>query len=222
MTVTSWKRTSTKENFLRSSALRRWGGAGAALGGALFAVWGYLHGNIVLSSAPVVAAAMGLLIDILLLVGVAGLCAWWREGRTGWLGALGFVLCFAGAALNVAHGVHAFVIASGIAEPAPWYVYTWAVLGLPAYVFHWLPILPVGLATVGIGSIRLGTLGGWGILPLAMGLLGGAYQLTDVGGILETSFAHVPFGAGYSLGWFFLGYLLWRQGTATNAYTSQR
>ncbi len=119
MTVTSGKRTRTKESSLRSSALRRWGGAGAALGGALFAVWGYLHGNIALSSAPVVAAAMGLLIATLLLAGLVGLCAWWWEGPTGWLGTLGLVLCFAGAGLNVAHGVHAFVIASGIAEPAP-------------------------------------------------------------------------------------------------------
>jgi hypothetical protein len=82
---------------LTSSAFRRWGGTGAALGGALFAVWGYLHGNIVLSSAPVVVATMDLLIGTLLLVGVVGLCAWWWEGRTGWLGAVGFVLCFAGA-----------------------------------------------------------------------------------------------------------------------------
>ncbi len=182
-------------------------------------MWGYLHGNIALSSAPVVGAAMALLIDILLLAGVAGLYAWWWQGQTGWLGTVGFVLCFAGAGLNVAHGVHAFVIASGIAEPAPWYVYTRAVLGLPASVFYWLPILPVGLATVGIGSIPLGALGGWGILPLAMGLLGGAYQLTDAGGGLGTSFAHVPFGAGYSLGWVFVGWLLWTQDTATDAYT---
>jgi hypothetical protein len=161
---------------------------------------------------------MDLLIDTLLLVGLVGLCAWWWEGRTGWLGAVGFVFGLAGAALNVAHGIHAFGLASGIADSAPWYVYTRAVLGSPAYVFRWLPLLPIGMVAIGISSMRSGALGGWGILPLAMGLLGGAYQLTDAGG-LGTSFAHVPFGAGYSLGWVFVGWLLWTQDTATDAYT---
>ena len=207
---------------MTSSAFRRWGGTGAALGGALFAVWGYLHGNIVLSSAPVVVATMDLLIGTLLLVGVVGLCAWWWEGRTGWLGAVGFVLCFAGAGLDVAHGIHAFVIAGGMAEPAPWYVFVRAVLGLPAYVFDRVPILPVGMVAVGVVSIRSGALGAWGILPLAVGLLGGVYQLTDAGGVFETGFAHVLVGAGYSFGWVFLGCLLWTHGTATKAYTSRR
>jgi hypothetical protein len=105
--------------------------------------------------------------------------------------------------LDVAHGIHAFVIAGGIAEPAPWYVFVRAVLGLPAYVFDRVPILPVGMVAVGIGSIRSGALGAWGILPLAVGLLGGAYQLTDAGGVFETGFAHVLVGAGYSFGWVF-------------------
>ena len=185
-------------------------------------MWGYLHGNIVLFSGPVVVATMDLIIDTLLLVGVVGLCAAWWEGRTGWFGAVGFVLCFAGAGLDVAHGIHAFVIASSIAEPAPWYVIVRAVLGLPAYVFGRVPLLPVGMVAVGVGSIRSGALGTWGILPLAVGLLGGAYQLTDTGGVFETGFAHVLFGAGYSLGWVFLGCLLWMQGAAMRAYTSRR
>ena len=204
------------------SALGRWGGAGAALGGALFAVWGYLHGNIAFSSGPIVAAAMDLLIDTLLLVGLVGLCAWWWGGRTGWLGTVGFVFAFAGATLNVAHGIHGFVTVSGIAEPAPWYAYTRTVLRLPAYVLRYLPLLPVGMVAIGIGAIRSRALGGWGILPLAMGLLGGAYHLTDEGGVFGTSFAHVPSGAGYSLGWIVLGCLLWMQGTATNAPATRR
>ena len=186
------------------------------MGGALFAVWGYLHGNIVLPSAPVVAAAMDLLIDILLLMGVAGLCAWWWEGRTDLLGAVGFVIVFAGVALSVAHGIHAFVTASGIAELAPWWVYVRAASGLPAYVASWLPVLPVGMVAVGIGSVRSGALGGWGILPLAMGLLGAAYHLTDSGGVFGIGFAHVPLGAAHSLGWVLLGFLLWIR-TSENA-----
>jgi hypothetical protein len=213
---------STKRSFLASSALRRWGGAGAALGGALLAVWGYLHGNMGGSAGPVVAAAMGLLIDTLLLVGLAGLCAWWWEGRTDLLGAVGFVLVFVGVALSVAHGIHGFVTASGIAELAPWWVYVRAASGLPAYVASWLPVLPVGMVAVGIGSVRSGALGGWGVLPLAMGLLGAAYHLTDSGGLFGIDFAHVPFGAAYSLGWVLLGCLLWRQGTATHAHAPRR
>jgi hypothetical protein len=190
---------------------------GAVLGGALFAVWGYLHGNIVLSSAPVVVAAMDLLVGTLWLVGVVGLCAWWWEGRTGWIGAIGFVFGFVGAALSVAHGILSLVTASGITETPTWYEYVWGSIKVPTEVFGWFPILPVGLVAVGIGSIRLGALGGWGILPLAMGLLGGAYQITDADGVFEAGFAHVAFGAGYSLGWVFLGWLLWRGGTATYA-----
>jgi hypothetical protein len=122
-------------------------------------VWSYLHGNIAVSSGPIVATAMKLLIDTLLLVAVMGLCAWWWEGRKGWLEAVGFVFGFAGVALRVAHGIHAFITAS-ITEAGPWYVYIQAASGLPADVFRWLPMLPVGMATVGIGSIRLAALEG--------------------------------------------------------------
>jgi hypothetical protein len=185
-------------------------------------VWGYVHGNIAPPSAPVVAAAMGLLIDALLLAGLVGLWAWWWEGPTGWLGAAGFVLGFFGAALSVAHGIHAFVTASGIAEPAPWWVYVRAAGGLPARVVRWLPVLPAGMVAVGVGSIRSGALGGWGILPLATGLLGAAYHLTDSGGVIGIGFAHVPLGAAHSLGWVLLGFLLWTEGTATHACARRR
>ena len=191
------------------------------LGGTLLVTWGYLHGNIALSSSgPIVAAVMGVLVDTFLLVGLVGLCAWWWEGRTGLLGAVGFVVGFAGAALSVTHGIHVLISASGLGEPAPWYVYERAVTGLPAKVFRWIPMLPIGMATVGIGSIRAGALGGWGPLPLVMGLLGGAFQLTDSGGVFRLGYAHVVFGVVYSLGWIVLGCLLWPKRTATNAHTS--
>ncbi len=159
---------------------------------------------------------MAFLVDTLLLVGLVGLCAWWWEGRASLLGAVGFVVGFAGAALGVTHGIHALISASGMAEPDPWYVYVRAATGLPAKVFRWFPMLPIGMATVGIGSIRAGALGGWGFLPLVMGLLGGAYQLTDSGGVLRMGYAHVVFGVGYSLGWIVLGCLLWPKRSATN------
>jgi hypothetical protein len=191
------------------------------LGGTLLVTWGYLHGNIALSSSgPIVAAAMGFLVDTLLLVGLVGLCAWWWGGPKGLLGAAGFVVGFAGAALSVTHGIHALISASGLAEPAPWYVYERAATGLPAKVFRWFPMLPIGMATVGIGSMRTGALGGWGLLPLVMGLFGGAYQLTELGGVLRIGYAHVMFGVVYSLGWIVLGCLLWLKRSATNPPTS--
>jgi hypothetical protein len=191
------------------------------LGGTLFVTWGYLHGNIALSSSgPIAAAAMAFLIDTLLLVGLVGLCAWWWEGRTGLLGAVGFVVGFAGAALSATHDIHALISASSMAEPAPWYVYVRAATGLPAKVFRWFPMLPIGMATVGIGSIRAAALGGWGFLPLVMGLLGWAYQLTDSGGVFRMGYAHIVFGVFYSLCWIVLGCLLCLKRTGTTSHTS--
>jgi hypothetical protein len=213
---------STKESYLTSSTLRRWGGGGAVLGGTLFATWGYLHGNITLSSSgPIVTAAMGLLIDTLFLVGLGGVCAWWWQGRMGWVGAVGFLLGFAGAAMSVGQGIHAFVVASGIAEPAPWYVYVRAGTGVPAKVFRWLPLLPIGLTTVGVYSIVTGALRGWGPLLLAMGLVGWAYHLTDSGEVFRMSFAHMLLGVVFSVGWVVLGCLLWSKGSARDTDTSR-
>lgn len=205
-----------------ASTLRRSCGAGAVLGGAMLGIWGYLHGNIVLSSGTALTVTMDLLINTLLLSGLGGLCAWWWQGRTSWLGAVGFVLGFAGAALSLAHGIHAFITTIGIAELAPWYMYVREAPGLPATVFRWLPVLPVGMTAVGISAIRAGALGGWGILPLAMGLSGGAYHLTDSDGIMGMSTAHASLGAVYSLSWVLLGWLLWTRSTATKDNHPQR
>ncbi len=80
---------------------------------------------------------------------------------------------------------------------------------MPARVVRWLPVLPAGMVAEGVGSIRSGALGGWGVLPLAIGLLDAAYHLTDSGGVFGIGFAHVPLGAAHSLGWVLLGFLLW-------------
>jgi hypothetical protein len=182
----------------------------ALLGGTLVLTWGYLHGNMALSSSgPMVAAAMGFLVDTLLLMGLVGLCAWWWEGPRSLLGAIGFVVVFAGTALGVAHGIHALISASGFAEPAPWYVYERAATGIPAKVFRWVPVLPIGMVAVGLGSARSGALGGWGLLPLVTGLFGGAYLLTTSGVVLGIGYVHVTCGVVYSLGWIVMGCLLW-------------
>ena len=83
-----------------------------------------------------------------------------------------------------------------------------------------LPMLPIGMSTVSIGSTRVGALGGCGLLPLFMGLLGWAYQLTDSGGVFRMGHAHVVFGVVYSLCWIVLGCLLCPRRTGTASYTS--
>jgi hypothetical protein len=131
----------------------------------------------------------------------------WLRGR----------LCWGGSERNAWHP--RFDIPSGLAEPAPWYVYERAATGIPVRVFRWFPMLPIGMATVGIGSMRTGALGGWGLLPLVMGLLGEAYLFTDLG-VPRIGYAYVMFGLVYSLGWIVLGCLLWPKRTATNPHTS--
>ncbi len=59
-----------------------------------------------------------------------------------------------------------------------------------------------------------------GFLPLIMGLFGGAYQLTDSGGVFRMGYAHEVFGVVYSLSWIVLGCLLWQKRTARNPHTS--
>lgn len=176
------------------------------------AAWGYLHGNIALPySGAVVAKAVGLLLHVLFLAGLTGLCAWWRGERGGWLGAAGFVVGFAGALLGVAQGIHGVVSASGgVVDVATWYAYVRAVSGLPVKLLSWPPWLPVGLVAVGIdavGARRALRVRGYSLL--ATGFSGCAYAFTEPGGVVEEmGFAHVLFGALYSLGWVVLGCLL--------------
>lgn len=177
------------------------------------AAWGYLHGNIaLLYSNAVVSEAVGLLLHALFLAGLTGLCAWWWGQRGGWLGAAGFVVGFFGALLGVAHGIHGVLFESGVVDVDPWHAYVRAVIGLPAKLLTWPPWIPVGLAAIGmdlVGARR--ALRVWGYLLLATGFCGCAYAFTEPGGIVEDMwFAHILFGALYSLGWVVLGCLLLR------------
>jgi hypothetical protein len=175
---------------------------GAVLFGTLFVAWGYFHGNIALSYfSAVLSGAMSLLINVLLLVELVGLGTWWREGRASWLGEAGFLCAFGRALLGVAHGIYGIISATGIVDTAPWYVYVRTLTGLPPKVFGRLPGVPIGLATVGVASIRAKALEGWAPLPLATGLFGWAYELTDSGVVVETGFAHSLVGVLYGLGW---------------------
>ena len=195
---------------------------GAVSGGTLFVTWGYLHGNNALSYfGAVLPGTMSLLMNMLLLVGLVGLCAWWREGRASWLGAAGFLCGFAGAVLSVAYDIHDIISATGILETAPWYAYVRALSGLPPKVLDWFLGVPIGLAAVGTASMRTKALEGWGPLPLAMGLFGWAYELTDSGAVVETGFPHVLFGVVYSLGWVIVGSLLWSKGTERSPSSSR-
>jgi hypothetical protein len=72
----------------------------------------------------------------------------------------------------------------------------------------WLTWVLVGLTLVGIAAIRTKALGGWDVLPFAMGAFGWGYYLTDPNVIAEAYSAHVVFGVLFSLSWVALGYAL--------------
>ncbi len=192
--------------------MQRWGGVGAVLGGALLGAWGYLHGNIALPySDAVVARAMSLFLHALFLAGLAGLYACWRR-TGGWLGAAGFGVGFFGVLLEMSQGIHGVLFESGVVDVDSWHAYVRAVTGLPAKLLTWPPWTPVGLAAIGmnfVGARR--ALRVLGYLLLATGFCGCAYAFTEPGGVVEEmGFAHVLFGALYSLSWMVLGCLLLR------------
>lgn len=194
----STRRVTRRRRRKRSSpsiTLARCGGLGALLAGALFATWGYVHGE---EDTPwyfdAAANALGFVVPLLFVAGLTGLLVEF-EGRRGRLGKVGFVLGFAGAGWGVAHGV---------VDLEPWYEY---------FVGRsWLPPLFAGLTLIGVAAIRTKRTRAprnWGALPLAAGAFGWAYYLTDSGGIFEMRPGHVVFGMLFSLSWMALGGMLW-------------
>jgi hypothetical protein len=189
--------------------LLRWSGAGAVLAGILFAAWGYLHKGSASQPPDPIASALGLVVPLLFLLGLAGYYVWSRGQAGWWLGWIGFVFGFAGSGLGVAYRL---LDIAGIASTADRYGYAVGKGWLPQ-LFDWFPWLLVGLTLVGIAFLTTGLLRGWAPLPLAMGLFGWAYYLSDLEGLVQMQAVHVLFGVLFSLGWVLLGYLLWSQGT---------
>lgn len=191
------------------SAFGRWCGLGAILGGLLFAAWGYMHGNDAPSYFAAIEDALGFVVPLLFLVGLAGLYARCR-GRAGRLGGVGFVLGFVGSGLGL---VNRFEVVH-----APIWAYVVGARGWSPLLLIWLTWLLVGLTLVGITTIRTKALGGWDALPLATGLFGWVYYLTDSNSIVEAHSVHLAFGVLFSLSWVALGYALWSErGTPARA-----
>lgn len=170
-----------------SSALVRWGGAGAVLAGVLFVAWGYIDADDAPSYLVAVDYALGFVVPLLFLTGLVGLCAR-CGGRAGRLGELGFILGFLGSGLGVLHHVH-------------------LEMGWP-HVFNWLPGLWIGLTLVGVAAIRTKALRGWSALPLVMGAFGWVFYVTESVSIVETRPVHDVFGVLFGLSWVTLGYAL--------------
>jgi hypothetical protein len=186
-----------------SSALLRWGGAGAVLGGILFLAWGYVHKNAALPPYfDAIAAMLHFIVPLLFLVGLTGLYLRHRR-QAGWLGELGFILCFFGSVWGVLDAV---------VPTGPWIAYMISERGLPGVLVWWtgwtLPLI-TGLTLIGTDTIAtVEASQRWDSLPLIMGLFGWAYYVTDDYKMLALHPAHVAFGVMFGLSWVVLGYAL--------------
>ena len=179
------------------------------LAGLLFAAWGYLHQGRAPQPPDAIASALGLVVPLLFLLGLAGFYVRSRERAGLRLGWIGFLFGFLGAGLGLAYRI---LDIAGIASTADRYGYVVG-KGWPPQLFDWFPWLLVGLTLVGIASVGTDSLRGWTPLPFAMGLFGWTYYLSDFGGTDRMQAVHSLFGVLFSLSWVLLGYLLWPKGT---------
>jgi hypothetical protein len=201
-----------------SPFLLRWSGTGAVLAGILFAVWGYVHKGSASQPPDPIASALGLVVPLLFLLGLVGYYVRCRGQAAWWLGWIGFVFGFAGSGLGVAYRL---LDIAGIASTADRYGYAVG-KGWPPQLFDWFPWLLIGLTLIGMASVRTGSLEGWAPLPLAMGLFGWTYYISEPGGIAQLRAIHVLFGLLFSLSWIGLGRLLWSSEIAERISASPR
>jgi hypothetical protein len=204
VTCNQWGRSSCPH-------LLRLSGLAALLAGVLFAAWGYLHRGAAPARVDTIVGTLGLIVPPLFSVGLSGFYAW-RWGRTVQrLGLTGLVFSYIATALEI---LYRLLEVSGTADAADRYAYLAGRGWTPQY-FDWLPWLFAGLVLVGIASMWTGPVRGWNLLPLAMGLFGWAYYLSDSGGMIQMRIAHILFGTLFGLSWIVLGYLLWSDRTKT-------
>jgi len=186
-----------------SSALLRLGRTSTILGGVLFLAWGYVHKNAALPPYfDAIAAMLHFIVPLLFLVGLARLYAR-RKGQAGWLGELGFILCFFGSAWGALDAV---------VPTGPWIAYMVAERDLPVVLVWWtgwIVILLTGLTLIGIDAIvAMKSSQRWDSFPLIMGLFGWAYYVTDDHKMFAIHWVHVAFGILFGLSWVVLGYVL--------------
>jgi hypothetical protein len=176
------------------SLLLRSCAAGAAVGGVLFLVWGYIDRPDLSDRQQAVVEVLSFLVPALFLTGVVGSCVQ-RRGMRDTLGRVGSALSMLGATSGVT---------VGLMNLTPWY----GGLLLIALSSAWLPMLLAGLVLVGIANIRSRRSGALRMLPLAMGVFGWSYYFTDTGAVLEARSFHIGLGLLFSLGWMVLGFWL--------------
>jgi hypothetical protein len=191
-----------------ASILALWGGLAAVLGGVLFATWGYVDRNDAPSYFTAIADALGVVVPLLFLVGLAGLYARCK-GRAGRLGRMGFILGLTGSGVGVVPGLmNAFDWYAWLAYPGQRVLFLFA--------FNWLIWLFAGLTLVGSATVTKKGPRSWGAFSLMMGAFGWVYYVTDPGGIVQTRAGHVGFGVLFSLSWVALGYALLRERSTAN------
>jgi hypothetical protein len=183
------------------------------LAGVLFAVWGYLHRGGASARVDAIVGALGIVVPLLFLVGLSGFYAWSRGRVALRLGQIGFILSCIAAGLGIVYRVMEL---SGTADAADRFSYL-AGKGWTPQLFDWLPWLFTGLVLLGIASTWTGPVRRRDLLPLAMGLLGWAYYLSDSGSMVQMRLAHILCAGLFSLCWIVLGYFLWSEGTRTVA-----
>src|ERR671916_666359 len=92
---------SQRSNHGAFSTLVGWSEWAAASAGVLFLVWGYVDREGAPWYLDLAVLVLGIVVPVLFLVGLAGtLLRLWAQGRAqaGWLGPVGFLISFAGAA----------------------------------------------------------------------------------------------------------------------------
>jgi hypothetical protein len=188
----------------------RWSGMAAMVGGVLLVVAALLDPEPGQFRVPSIAGDMIVMVEVLLLIGLAGLYAR-LEKSSGHLGRAGFLVAMIGGGLAVA----GLVLNDRIGvDPGEW---------LFAYE---LSAVSVGLVLIGLDAVRSHSALIWRPLPLMLGLLG-FVVLFGFGfpGLVPDVASRAVFGTG----WVLLGCSLWtdpaaasRRGSSTEATASAR
>lgn len=201
-----WEARNNRKNRVYFSILGKWSGSGAILAGLLFAVWGYVPKDSSPQIFVIAKSALGTVVPLLFLLGLAGLRAR-CIGRAGSLVEAGFVLCFAAAVWGgvVRHFVDMTALYQHIMRE-----------GWPPWLSNWFAWLLVGLIVIGVAAATRKALRDYGILLLTIGSFGWLFFSTGSGGLIETPLGRLTFGALFCLGWVALGYALWKDAEYSN------
>jgi hypothetical protein len=181
-------------------------GGGAAVGAALFLVWGYVDRPDLPVYLKVVVAVLSFIVPTLFFIGLVGLYVWCK-GQVGRLEEASLLIGLIGSCLGVLHGLSSLMHLDYVIRDSSLNTYNTTLHAI------WLPTLFTGLTLGGIVNVGRRSLRGVGALALAMGLSGWIYDFTDSGALFEMRAVHVGFGVLFSLGWVVLGLAVWARAT---------